>query len=46
MLRGFGWDLMADKEVAFTVDLRTGRQSRVGRLLRRLRLGDWNAIEA
>jgi hypothetical protein len=24
MLRGFGWDLMADREVAFTVDLRTG----------------------
>jgi hypothetical protein len=24
VLHGFGWDLMADKEVAFTVDLRTG----------------------
>ncbi len=24
VLRGFGWDLMADKEVGFTVDLRTG----------------------
>jgi hypothetical protein len=23
-LRGFGWNLMADKEVAFSVDLRTG----------------------
>jgi hypothetical protein len=24
LLRGFGWDLMADKEVGFVVDLRTG----------------------
>jgi hypothetical protein len=24
VLHGFGWDLMADREVAFTVDLRTG----------------------
>lgn len=29
ILHGFGWDLMADKEVAFTVDLRTG-ESRGG----------------
>jgi hypothetical protein len=26
-LRGFGWNLMADKEVAFSVDLRTGAHS-------------------
>jgi hypothetical protein len=24
ILRGFGWDMMTDREVAFTVDLRTG----------------------
>jgi hypothetical protein len=27
VLHGFGWDLMADKEVAFTVDLRTGEST-------------------
>lgn len=26
-LRGFGWNLMADKEVAFSVDLRTGSRT-------------------
>ena len=26
-LHGFGWDLMTDKEVAFTVDLQTGRHT-------------------
>jgi hypothetical protein len=29
-LRGFGWDLMADREIPFTIDLRTGKAAGSG----------------